>query len=105
MLKKTVLFSEPNAELQNPNHDRMPFPGGNKNFRQGSSGPQAGGGGQGQGQGPGGGGGNRNFHQGGSSAPNGAPASNMNKYSNNRGGTGQQQQPPYSSAGGQPKVR
>jgi len=30
-------MSEPNAELQNPNHDKMPFQGGNKNFRPGPS--------------------------------------------------------------------
>ena len=31
------IFSEPNPELQNPNQDKMPFQGGNKNFRPGSS--------------------------------------------------------------------
>jgi len=30
-------MSEPNPELQNPNQDKMPFQGGNKNFRPGSS--------------------------------------------------------------------
>merc|ERR1712020_504990 len=29
-------MSEPNAELQNPNHERMSFQGGNKNFNRGN---------------------------------------------------------------------
>ena len=34
--KQIQHFSEPNAELQNPNHERMSFQGGNKNFNRGN---------------------------------------------------------------------
>ena len=61
------LFSEPNEQLQNPNHDRMSFQGGgNKNFKPGSGNNQ---------NGPPGGRGNGNLSSSSSTAANGAPAS------------------------------